>query len=92
MDSEVRRQFERLDLRLTKAEEEIVRRDKVLSAARKLILAGGKALVAHDKRMRDFDEGIAEIKDLLKALTAAQPATEEKLQRFLERSANGHSS
>lgn len=85
MDADVRKQFDKLDLRLTKAEEEIVRQDKVLSAVRKLLLAGAKAVGKHDQQ-------ISEINDLLKALTAAQLATEEKLRRFLEGSANGHKS
>jgi len=77
MDADVRRQFDKVDLRLTKAEERVVSQDKVLSAVRKLLLVGAKALQKNDRQ-------ISEINDLLKALTAAQLVTEEKLQRFEE--------
>jgi len=84
MDSVTTKRFENVEFRLTTAEEKIVRHDTTLSAIRKLILTGMK-LVAENQK------GMKELREVHKALTNAQIATEDSLRRWLDRQNNGHS-
>jgi predicted nucleic acid-binding Zn-ribbon protein len=95
------KRLDRIDLRLTKAEEKIVAHDKSLAGIRTLLQQGARMIMALDRNFERLADAVAdaeirslesreELRTEMKELAAAQKRTEEALRRFLEGSGNGH--
>jgi len=92
MDSESQERFRKIDLKLSRHEEQIIAHDKQLLAIRKLLQTGMRMLVNMEGKMDVLADSETRLYGAMQELAEAQKRTEASLKRFLDRSGNGHRS
>jgi C4-dicarboxylate-specific signal transduction histidine kinase len=98
VEPDVRKRFDKVDIRLSEHDENLIAHDKSLRGIRTLLKTGMQLLVKIESNAAETERKInalidsdARLYDSLQQLAQAQKRTEESLKRFLDRSGNGQS-
>lgn len=97
MDSDARRRFKQIDLKLSKHEEQLIKHDRQLLAIRNLLHGGMQLMVNLETKIDALTDShiklygtVQELAEAQKESQASLARLQEAMKRFLDHRGNGH--